>query len=187
MPYTEIPAFPVLAPLVVVAIGVAMWWLRRHDALTPPRAAVGIVACVYVAGVLDQTLFPYAIITEDRQPWHIWLNLTPFVDVIKDPIGIVLNVALFVPLGVLLPLVARVDSVRRVVLYGFAISLGIELVQFIGDITVSGGRVADVDDLIGNVLGTLIGYGIFRLVTAIPAAHRLAAEATWPQRGESMA
>lgn len=180
MPHTEIQAVPVLAPVVLVAMLIMVWWFRRHDSLTAPRSAIGIVACLYVAGLLSHTFFPFQIDTANEQSWRVWLNLTPFLDVIADPIGIILNIALFVPLGLLLPLVTHSRSVRHVLLCGFAVSLSIEVVQFVADITVSTGRIADVDDLIGNTLGTLVGYIMFRLITLIPVASRMAAQTSWP-------
>jgi hypothetical protein len=46
-------------------------------------------------------------------------------------------------------------------------------------VTVSPGRVADVDDLIGNTVGTLLGYAVFALLVTIPAVAGLAARAAW--------
>ncbi|WP_320668673.1 VanZ family protein [Patulibacter defluvii] len=171
---------PVLIPLTAVAFALAIRWLRRRDGLTVPRAVVAAVACVYGAGILSHVLLPYPIGTSSGESWRVWLHLTPFVDVVDDPIGIVLNVALFVPLGVLLPLIGGVRSLGRALLLGFLVSLGIEVVQFLSAVTVSEGRIADVDDLIGNSLGVLLGYVGFRLAVRVPAVARLTALATWP-------
>ncbi|MEP9364944.1 VanZ family protein [Nocardioides sp. CN2-186] len=179
MQSAEIPTLPVLVPATVVALGLSLWWLHRRGRLTVLRAAVAVAVCVYAAGVLGHVLLPFPIDASDPRPWRVWIHLTPFVDVAEDPIGMVLNIALFVPLGFLLPLVVRVGSARRAVLYGVLASLGIEMVQLVGDLTVSPGRVADVDDLIGNAIGTLIGYAVFSLAVAVPAVAKLAARAAW--------
>jgi glycopeptide antibiotics resistance protein len=92
----------------------------------------------------------------------------------------VLNVALFAPFGALLVLLMRSPTLRRAISIGFLLSLGIETVQFLGDVTISSGRVADIDDLIGNTLGTLIGYSIFRALTTVPFLSRIASAASWP-------
>ena len=47
---------------------------------------------------------------------------------------------------------------------GASVSLGIETVQFLLDVTVSTGRVADIDDVIGKAMGALAG-------AALPAGH----------------
>ncbi|MCZ4501195.1 MAG: VanZ like family protein, partial [Marmoricola sp.] len=67
----------------------------------------------------------------------------------------------------------------RAALCGFLISLVIEVTQLVGDLTVSPGRGADVDDLIGNSVGTVIGYLAFSLLVTIPAVARLATRASW--------
>lgn len=83
-----------------------------------------------------------------REAWNgfstqLWLN-------------VLLNVAMFVPLGILLPLLTR--NYRKwylVLAEGFGSSLLIEIVQYI---TARG--LFDVDDLFNNTLGTMIGYGL---------------------------
>ena len=81
------------------------------------------------------------------------LNLIPFVDMIGDPRSTLLNVALFVPLGVLLPLIwAQFRNAKNTVLFGFGMSLAIELLQML---TL---RATDINDLITNTLGTFLGF-----------------------------
>lgn len=71
------------------------------------------------------------------------------------------NVLLYLPLGFLLPLVWRDGCGWRVTAVGFVLSLVTELVQPIV------GRSFDVDDLIANTLGTLIGLLLFAAVRLI--------------------
>jgi glycopeptide antibiotics resistance protein len=184
---SQIPALPVLIPLTIGALAVMVWRLHSRGAITLPRVTAGVAACVYGAGVLKAVLLPFPIVTghnDIRLGWRVYIHLTPLLT--ADPIGIVLNVALFLPLGVLLPLVARVSSVRRALLIGFLLSLSIEITQFVAVVTVSSGRVADIDDVLSNCFGTLVGYLLYRLAIRVPAAARLAAAATWPapRRGE---
>jgi len=176
---TEIAAAPVLIPLTVVALGVVIGCLRRHELLTAPRAVTGVLACLCGAAVLNYTLFPFTLFAREGLPWHTWLNLTPFTDIVDDPIGLVLNTALFVPVGFLLPLVVRVPSAGRALLYGVSVSLVIEIVQFVADLAVGLGRVFDVDDLITNAVGALIGHVVFRLAVLVPALARVATVASW--------
>lgn len=71
------------------------------------------------------------------------------------------NVLLYLPLGLLLPLVWKRASWWRVTGLGLVLSLVTELVQPVV------GRSFDVDDLIANTLGTLMGYGLFALVRLV--------------------
>ena len=73
---------------------------------------------------------------------------------VKNWANVLLNVAMFVPLGGLLPLLGK--KFRKWYLTipaGFAVSLTIEVLQL-----VIGRGICDVDDLFCNTLGTMIGY-----------------------------
>ncbi len=71
------------------------------------------------------------------------------------------NIVLFIPLGIFIPLIFN-KSNKAVILSGFAISLCFEVFQFIFTIGNS-----DVDDIILNVLGTIIGFFIFKFISKI--------------------
>ena len=74
------------------------------------------------------------------------------------------NVLLYVPLGVLLPLVWREARWWTAAWAGFALSLATELFQPII------GRSFDVDDLLTNTLGALAGYGLLAAVRRLARA-----------------
>ena len=62
-----------------------------------------------------------------------------------------------IPSGIVLPILYRnLDSFRKVVLAGAGISLCIELLQLPFRV-----RASDIDDLILNTLGVIIGYGLY--------------------------
>jgi glycopeptide antibiotics resistance protein len=68
------------------------------------------------------------------------------------------NLAAFVPLGVLWPLLLRGrTSAWRVAGLAASVSFLIESLQF-----ASRRRIADVDDVMLNTLGGLLGYGVYR-------------------------
>ena len=74
--------------------------------------------------------------------------------------GIILNILLFIPFGYLLPLIwDQTDRWWKVTLLGLCASLIIELLQLITRLGYS-----DVDDLINNTVGALIGYGIYKAI-----------------------
>lgn len=78
-------------------------------------------------------------------------------------INLIGNVVAFVPPGLLIPLARPgARSLRRTLLAGLALSLGIEVAQWL-----AGYRVSDIDDIILNGLGTLCGYGLFRVLTGL--------------------
>lgn len=64
------------------------------------------------------------------------------------------NVLVFVPIGLLIPLLFRGFSQGKTVLIGTGMSLGCECLQYFL------GRHCDVDDVILNALGTALGYAL---------------------------
>ena len=92
--------------------------------------------------------------------WDPTLNLIPFQDFsARNMEGMVLNAIMFAPLGFLLP--AYFERYRhwgRTLAAGFLTSLTVELIQLFTF------RATDVDDLIMNTLGTLVGFLLVKLV-----------------------
>ena len=86
--------------------------------------------------------------------WDPTLNLIPFQDFSSSNItGMALNAVMFAPLGFLLPLIfERYRRWGRTLAAGFLTSLTVELIQLFTF------RATDVDDLIMNALGTLVGF-----------------------------
>ena len=75
----------------------------------------------------------------------------------RNIINIVGNIVLFIPIGILIPILWKIKD-RYVILIGFLISLSIEITQLFLD------RVTDVDDLILNTLGVIIGVLVYKCV-----------------------
>ena len=66
------------------------------------------------------------------------------------------NVILFIPIGFIFPLILiRYRDLKRIAVLSISISLFIEFIQFFV------GRSCDIDDLILNFIGGIIGYTIF--------------------------
>lgn len=85
-------------------------------------------------------------------------NFIPLKDIFSSPMGYVLNTILFIPLGIFLPtLYKKYRNFKSVTAYGFLTSLFIEIMQIFSH------RATDIDDLITNTLGTIIGYLIAKV------------------------
>jgi glycopeptide antibiotics resistance protein len=127
-----------------------------------PVAAVLLVA--WVAAGLLLTLqpahpLPGQVVTDNGVPF---LTIGIYLDNLDSPFWVrqlLGNLALLLPVGVLGPVV--VPALRRwwlVLLVALAISAGIEVAQlFIPD------RSADVDDVIVNVAGAMLGFVVFHV------------------------
>ena len=86
-------------------------------------------------------------------------------DLLLNVIG---NVAMFIPSGIVLPIIyKRLDSFIKVILVGGGISLCIEMIQLPFRV-----RASDIDDLILNTVGVMLGYGIYALVRCLKRTKR---------------
>lgn len=98
------------------------------------------------------------------------VNLIPFI-MDSYTMQYVLNVIMFVPFGILLPAIwAGARKLPVTLAYGFGFSLLIELSQLLNH------RATDVDDLIMNTAGALIGYAAYAVFSWMRPSARHAPE-----------
>ncbi|WP_312650221.1 VanZ family protein [Aminipila sp.] len=91
-------------------------------------------------------------------------NFIPFKSIKTDVFSYITNIILFIPFGFLCSTLWKNQrSVKHVALGGFLFSLTIETSQIFSM------RVTDVDDLLMNTIGTIIGYLIFRIIQKFSA------------------
>lgn len=162
-----VSAFAVVLPAALIAAVVVAAASRRRGA-DAATIAWRITAVAYVAALISATLFPFQV---DIGPyaavggeWWESINAVPLVSL--DPRNFLLNIAMTVPLGLLLPVLTRRRSLGAVLVAGLATSAGIEVAQYVCLRLLSGGRTSDIDDVIANVLGVAIGYGVYRMLAA---------------------
>lgn len=143
---------------------------RRSARAVASGAVVTLYACLVVAVVLLPLPGPYT-----RRPVHP-IQLTPFRWVLDFMHGhpqaftqVVLNVLLFVPLGVLARVLWR-RNLGQVVVIGFACSLLIEVTQLTGNFGTAPFvyRIFDVDDLMTNTLGAAFGWAMANALVRVP-------------------
>ena len=86
-------------------------------------------------------------------------NFIPLRGMLADITNSYLNILLFIPLGIFVPcLWPEYRSMMKTVGLGLMTSLGIEILQIFTF------RATDINDVITNVAGTMIGYLIGRLI-----------------------
>ncbi|KEI74937.1 teicoplanin resistance protein VanZ [Clostridium botulinum B2 128] len=89
------------------------------------------------------------------------LNFMPFSNEI-DIVAYLQNILLFIPFGILLPFLwKKYDKVLYILVSGFSFSMFIEVTQLLNN------RSTDIDDLILNTIGGLIGYGIYKMFVCV--------------------
>lgn len=79
------------------------------------------------------------------------------------------NIAIFIPFGLLLPIVQK-DKSKKIILYGLFTSALIEIIQYVFALGSS-----DIDDLMLNTLGTVIGYLLYKIIHKKARADTLTA------------
>lgn len=92
--------------------------------------------------------------------WNPEINWIPFRDFSSaNIVGMSLNILMFIPFGAFLPIYfGRFWKMSTTVLTGAFMSFTIEVLQLFTF------RLTDIDDLIMNTLGTLLGYGIGAII-----------------------
>ena len=120
--------------------------------------------------IYSLTLFPFPFYDYphmERGNTFQHMNLTPFDSIsslltysnfmysLRNLVG---NILLFMPLGFSIPLRFNVNKFWKVVLLGFFTSCVVEVIQLFTSI-----RSFDVDDLILNTLGAIIGFVLYQL------------------------
>ncbi|WP_423300064.1 VanZ family protein [Glutamicibacter nicotianae] len=149
---------------------------RRHGRLSWRRTITTATAAIYGFGLFSYTMLPLPSSRDEFcRPGVAIPQLVPgrFLDDFKLVIverglsgfatsftlwQVLFNVILFMPLGILAVRWLRGNIITGVLL-GFAASLAIELTQYTGiwGLYTCAYRVADVDDLITNTAGALLG------------------------------
>ena len=158
-----------------VLVRLLVW--KKNGRLDWKRELQLMLVYICIVVVTRFTFFPFSKVNGQVQPllfdaskiFPPRINLLPVVylfdytvfrEAMRNLIG---NTAMFIPLGIVWPSVFRkLDSHGKVIAAGVGYSLLIELVQLpFFD------RVSDIDDLLLNSLGFVLGYGIYLLAKAV--------------------
>ena len=163
----------VIAISIIWAIVRGICWAKaRHFQIKRELQLLLVYICLVV--IVRFTFCPFGKIDGKIQPllfhagkiFPLRVNVKPFVYLFDYPtmkealLNLIGNTAMFIPLGIIWPAVFHnLNTHGKVIVAGFGVSLAIELLQlpFFG-------RATDVDDLILNTLGFIIGYGSYLLV-----------------------
>ena len=125
--------------VMLVLYFVVLFATKKKQALG--HMIVSFVFCFYLIGILTMT---GVCIGGNFSPRFVFI---PFVDMIRGPVDTILNVLLFVPLGLFLPLLYdKYDKIGKIALAGFLVSFSIEIAQMFGTgATDMMGRYKDVE------------------------------------------
>ena len=173
----EIPFLP--AELIFSAIWLLYRWIawKRQGHIRWKREAALFLMFINISILIRFVFFPKTLVNGHVQPlvfdpgtaFPFRVNLVPFIhlsdyDSVRDLIwNVAGNMALFIPIGILLPVVYReLDRFWKTIAAGAALSLCVEILQL-----PFASRASDIDDLILNTLGVAAGFGIYRAARAL--------------------
>jgi glycopeptide antibiotics resistance protein len=134
---------------------------------------------VFIVAVLLGYTLPHWDPSAIQPPVHMW-NLVPFRTISSELAGLDRypaenalqlfgNVAFFMPIGLLLPLGwRRARRLPATIVVGLALTVAIELTQLVMTYTLTvDPRWADIDDVMLNLLGVVLGWGVWRLAVGL--------------------
>jgi glycopeptide antibiotics resistance protein len=181
----------VLGLIVVVPLVLWIGW-RRHDAWRPAllRLAFAVYLMVIIGLLFSPlplppwTALPDTAVAAGDRPWPFpWVNIVPF-ETIRGALRfgvewqpgrhLVGNVLVFAPFGIFLPMLwPRWRSLVSIVVAALAISLAVESAQLGVSLLIGFPfRVADIDDILLNVVGIALGYTVYRAIVVILPGRR---------------
>lgn len=143
--------------------------------VNPKKIIISCIFIVYLTAVAIVTLFP--IIIDEKVEYFgnsTWYNIIPFKTITQTlqygitttAIAQILgNILMSVPFGVFVMLFLRNPKWWKMLLFALLLTVGIELSQMIIGLAINNMyRTVDIDDIILNVIGTYLGYGIYKII-----------------------
>ncbi|MFC4101461.1 VanZ family protein [Paenibacillus xanthanilyticus] len=170
-----IQSWHVLLPLAILLFSIAAVQTFLTKRFSFRQFTLLAAFTVYAIGVLHFVLFPIEVnIGEyaNQTPWYRTIQWVPILTL--DAKTFLLNIVMFVPLGFGLPLLrSSYKNMRQTVYAAFYASLALELIQLTIRIAVGNGRMTDINDLIANTLGGMLGFTLYRLLVGSKPIERL--------------
>ena len=145
-------------------------WMQQKKVVWK-REALLLLMYINLAVLIRFVFYPFFTVNGEVQPLIINMsslqplrvNFIPLVNILdydikrEAAINIIGNISMFIPTGVIMPILyKRLDCFWKVLLAGAGLSFVIEVIQLLFP-----GSVTDIDDLILNTLGVAVGYGIY--------------------------
>ncbi|MFB7640454.1 VanZ family protein [Peribacillus butanolivorans] len=146
---------------------------------------MGLLFILYALMVVSVTLFPLYIGIPHEEFSYRFINYKPLISIFDDisqvgtaysgdtlfMIKLIVrnvggNILMFMPLGFLAPVLwGRYRRFKNILMIGLIVSLSIESLQLVENLLeVAMTRSVDIDDVICNTFGAILGYSIYKLL-----------------------
>lgn len=152
-----------ISAVILIPFFIALNKVRFHNT---KKSILYFIFAVYLSAVYLFVGMP----TLQFMRFELSLTLLPFVPMLADIKNTILNIFLFIPLGIMLPFLwRRYNRLTDTLVFGFGMSLSIEVLQILTF------RATDINDIIANTFGVVLGYYIFRGISRIiPSVSKFA-------------
>ena len=159
---TILNIWPQLTIFIVVLVTVRLFALKNSsEKISFHEEFLNLLFIVYI-------LLLFELLTGTENNNGSGINLVPFSEIMRYPVGskmfiynVLGNILLFVPYGYFVTRYIEGKSLYQIFVISFITSLTVEILQ------VKLGRSFDVDDILLNVIGGVLGYFIFVALNAI--------------------
>lgn len=168
-----VPTLAFAIPAAALVLSLTAVRLRRAGTTRVHRVWV-LASALYLVAVASVVFFPFQVNIgpyAGQTPWWSSVNVFPIITI--DVETFLLNIVMFVPLGVVLTLMTRWQTLGGVLLVGALASVGIELAQIAFGV-IGGTRTADVNDVIANTIGAGVGFAVAAGIARSATLRRLA-------------
>lgn len=153
--------WPILVICSIIFVSMRIVYLVKSD----KKIYIHKELLMYLFGIYIMCLFT-VVTYQDVESYGN--NFTPFKEMFRYTLGsnlfiknVIGNMVMFMPYGFFTGYFLKINKVSVVLLLSMLVSTGIEIIQ--GYI----GRVFDIDDIILNVIGSIIGFLIYKLFNKI--------------------
>lgn len=157
-----VDVWPMLVIFLIVLVTIRISYIKiNHEKFVFYKEFLNLVFIIYI-------LLLYQLLTSTELNTNGGLNIVPFTEIFRYKIGstlflynVVGNILIFVPFGYFVSGYIKASRVSHILFISLITSLTVELVQL------QIGRSFDIDDIILNVAGSILGFLLFIGLTAI--------------------
>jgi glycopeptide antibiotics resistance protein len=156
--YSFFRALKYIGPSLIVAAVFIFVGYVRHKKRSLKKAVVIFMASLYLLSLFDITGVYEDLHELSYHKIYVAPNVVPFVR--GDMRQMILNLLVFTPIGIFIQLIfpSHPWTELKILAIGLIFSFLIETIQLFG------GRCWDIDDIIMNSLGVLVGWILIKLV-----------------------
>lgn len=158
-----------------IILGFVLFYLKKKRNKSNIYLFFFSVFSFYIMNVAKYTIFPIQIGTEwveylkETSTFYANINFIPFNE--QDLNQTLLNILLTIPFGFGLSYIKKLVSLKSVLLAGIAFSFTIEMTQLLISLLIGYPyRIIDINDIMANTLGAVIGYVAFLLFSKLVIA-----------------